>query len=208
VYLNLDSLIMKLDRNTWILLGLMTLFTTMRWPGLWPDELKNFSPVYAIFFCAGVYFRGSHAWLVPLTLMFISDLVINRFYYGQMGYNLMGSYMVMNYVLLLLLCLIGWALRKQAKLAWLIGGGLVGSVVFYTVSNILAWSGNPAYAKTWIGLVQAFTTGEPSVYPPAWMFLRNTAVSGAFFTATIVLAIKYWGVPKTVNSQAKANLTL
>ena len=188
---------MKLDRNTWILLGLITLFTAMRWPGLWPDELKNFSPIYAIFFCAGVYLRGSRAWLVPVTLMFISDLIINRFYYGQMGYDLVGSYMALNYMLLLLLCLIGWALRNQSRPAWLIGGSLAGSLVFYTVSNILAWFGNPAYFKTWAGLVQAFTTGEPGVYPPAWMFFSNTAISSVLFTVVIVYAIKYYNVHQT-----------
>ena len=112
-------------------MGIMALFAAMRWPGLWPDEFKNFSPVYAIFFCAGVYFKGTRAWLVPVTLMFISDLTINYLYYGQMGYNLVGSYMAHNYALLSLLCLFGWTLRNKEKPAWLIGGGLVGSCIFY-----------------------------------------------------------------------------
>ena len=37
------------------LLGLMVLFTAMRWPGLLPS---NFSPVYAICFCAVLYLNG------------------------------------------------------------------------------------------------------------------------------------------------------
>ena len=122
---------MKPDRNTWILIGIMALFAAMRWPGLWPDEFKNFSPVYAIFFCAGVYFKGTRAWLLPVTLMFISDLTINYLYYGQMGYNLVGGYMAHNYALLSLLCLFGWTLRNKEKPAWLIGGGVVGSCIFY-----------------------------------------------------------------------------
>ncbi len=187
---------MKPNCNTWILLGLMALFTTLRWPGLWPDELKNFSPVYAIFFCAGVYFRGTRAWLVPVTFMFLSDLAINHLYYGQMGYNLVGSYMAHNYALLMLLCLFGWAIRKKEKPVWLIGSSFVGASIFYLTSNTLAWLGDLAYPKTLAGLVQAFTTGVPGIYPPAWMFFTNTAISGALFTAVIVYAIKYYGAPQ------------
>ncbi len=202
---------MKPDRNTWILLGIMALFTAMRWPGLWPDELKNFSPVYAIFFCAGVYFRGTRAWLVPVTLMFLSDLAINHLYYGQMGYNLVGSYMAHNYALLMLLCLFGWAVRKKEKPAWLIGGGFVGSCIFYLASNTLAWLGDPAYPKTLVGLIQAFTTGVPGIYPPAWMFFTNTAISSALFTALIVYAIRYYsrtrltGAPTETKSASSQN---
>ncbi len=192
-------------------MGIMALFTAMRWPGLWPDELKNFSPVYAIFFCAGVYFRGTRAWLVPVTLMFLSDLAINHLYYGQMGYNLVGSYMAHNYALLMLLCLFGWAVRKKEKPAWLIGGGFVGSCIFYLASNTLAWLGDPAYPKTLVGLIQAFTTGVPGIYPPAWMFFTNTAISSALFTALIVYAIRYYsrtrltGAPTETKSASSQN---
>ena len=195
--------------NMPLLLGLMVLFTAMRWPGLWPDELKNFSPVYAIFFCAGVYFRGSCAWLVPVTLMFISDLAINHLYYGQMGYNLVGSYMAHNYALLMLLFVFGWAVRKKEKPAWLIGGGFVGSCIFYLASNTLAWLGDLAYLKTLAGLVQAFTTGVPGIYPPAWMFFSNTVISGTLFTAIIVYAIKYYGAPQaTAQTEEKFTVKL
>ena len=58
------------------------------------------------------------------------------------------------------------------------------------MSNALAWLSNPIYAKSWVGLVQSFTTGEPG-FPPPIMFLRNTALSGALFTAVIVFAVRY-----------------
>ena len=64
------------------LLGLMVLFTAMRWPGLLPS---NFSPVYAICFCAGLYLSGWRAWAVPLGLLFVSDVVMNYFVYRPMG---------------------------------------------------------------------------------------------------------------------------
>ena len=75
---------MNNQRNLGLLLVLMVIFTAMRWPGLLP---WNFSPVYAICFCAGVYFKGWRAWLLPVGLMFISDVAMNYFHYRPMGFS-------------------------------------------------------------------------------------------------------------------------
>jgi len=183
---------MKQDRNLWILLGLMALFTAMRWPGLLPS---NFSPVYAIFFCGGVYFKGSRTWLLPVGLMFLSDLVINHFYYRPLGYSVFGGYMILNYQLLLLLILTGHVMTDRARPGVLIGAGALGAAGFFVVSNAVSWLMDPFYSKTMGGLLQAFTTGKPGL-PPTWMFFRNAVASGALFTGMIVFAVQYFGVPR------------
>ena len=182
--------------KTWILLGLMALFTAMRWPGLWPDTLKGFSPVYAIFFCAGLYFRGWQVWVIPVGLMFISDLVINHWFYSV---PLMGGYMLANYAMWLGIGLVGWLLRNERRTALLVGGGALGAGAFFMVTNSIAWLANPVYAKTWAGLVQSFTTGELG-YPPPIVFLKNTIASGALFTLAIVAAVNYARAKETANS--------
>lgn len=181
---------MKQDRNGWIVLGLMVLFVAIRWPELLPS---NFSPVYAIFFCAGVYFKGARAWLLPVGLMFVSDLVINHFYYRPLGYSAFGFYMILNYELLLLMVLAGQVMTDRARPAALIGAGALGAVGFFAVSNAVTWLMDPFYSKSMAGLVQAFTTGKPGL-PPTWMFFRNAVVSGALFTGMIVFAVQYFGV--------------
>jgi hypothetical protein len=59
----------------------------------------------------------------------------------------------------------------------------------------------PNYAKSWVGLVQSFTTGEPG-FPPPIMFLRNTALSGALLTAVIVFAVRYARANENAESEA------
>ena len=115
---------MKRHRNTWILLGLMALFTALRWPGLLPP---NFSPVYAICFCAGVYFKGWRAWLIPVAFMFVSDVLMNYFHWRGLGFSTFTSHMWMTYALYLGLAAMGWAITDKARPATLILGGALGA---------------------------------------------------------------------------------
>ena len=186
--------------NMPLLLGLMALFTAMRWPGLLP---WNFSPVYAICFCAGVYFKGWRAWLVPVGFMFVSDVLMNFFHYRPMGFSVFTPHMYGTYALYLGLAALGWGISERARPVTLIVGSALGACGFFFVSNALAWLSNPIYAKSWVGLVQSFTTGEPG-FPPPVMFLRNTALSGALFTAVIVLAVRY--ARANENAEAESQL--
>ena len=178
---------MKGNKHIYWLLGLMVIFTLMRWPGLLP---WNFSPVYAICFCAGVYFKGVRSWIVPVALIFVSDVVMNYFHWRLQGFSVFNPGMLANYILYLGLITLGWLITEKRSSAILVSGGLLGACGFFFAANIIAWMGNPIYAKTWAGLVQSFTVGQTG-FPPPIMFLKNTALSGAFFTAIIVYAMKY-----------------
>lgn len=188
--------------NMPLLLGLMALFTAMRWPGLLP---WNFSPVYAICFCAGVYFKGWRAWLVPVGFMFVSDVLMNYFHYRPMGFSVFTPHMYGTYALYLGLAALGWGISERARPVTLIVGSALGACGFFFVSNALAWLSNPIYAKSWVGLVQSFTTGEPG-FPPPIMFLRNTALSGALFTAVIVFAVRYARANETAEAESQLKI--
>ena len=60
---------MKEKSNVWLAVALMLLLALTRWPGLLPS---NFSAVYAMAFCTGLYFRGRHEWLLPLGTMVLN----------------------------------------------------------------------------------------------------------------------------------------
>ena len=178
---------MKGNKHISWLLGLMVLFTFMRWPGLLP---WNFSPVYAICFCAGVYFKGVRAWLIPLALLFVSDVLMNYFHWRMQGFSILSLGMLANYVFYICLIGLGWLITDKRSAPILVSGGMLGACGFFFMSNLMAWMGNPVYAKTWAGLMQSFTVGQAG-FPPPIMFLKNTVLSGAFFTAIIVCAMRY-----------------
>ncbi len=176
----------------WLPILLLALFAVARWPGLLPP---NFSAVYALAFCAGVYFPGRLAWWLPMSVLLFTDLVLNLGYYHAPA---LSGYMALNYVAYAVL--IGMGRRFSAyRGSWLklLGGGLLGAILFYLITNTAAWF-NPApgpfpqepYPKTWFGWIQALTIGSPP-WPPTWTFFRNTLLSGGLFTGLFVGAMKW-----------------
>jgi len=164
---------------------LLALLALSRWPGLLPP---NFSPVYALAFCSGVYLPGRLAWWVPMTALLASDVCLN-FHYGV---SPVSGYMALNYVAYALLVVLGRRFSARSSWLHLLGGGLLGAILFYLITNTAAWF-NPApgpfaqlpYPKTVLGWLQALTIGL-SPWPPTWTFFRNTLLSGGLFTGLFV----------------------
>jgi hypothetical protein len=177
---------LKEKADKWLAVGLMVAFAITRWPGFFPQEWGSFSAAYAICFCAGVYFSKALAWWVPLLTLFVSDVVMNLFYYKTAPITV---YMLPNYGMYAVLVWLGR--MHSRKSAWwrLVFGGAGGAFLFFAVTNTVAWLQNDHYPKTFDGWLQAMTTGIPG-WPPPWMFLRNTLLSGGLFTGLFAAAMK------------------
>ena len=162
---------------------MMIAFALTRWPGLLPE---NFSAAYALVFCAGVYFPQRLAWWLPLATLFVTDVLMNVFYYVVAP---VSAYMVINYVAYVAIIALGRRFSTRASWIKLVAGGLLGAVLFYFVTNTAAWLQNPAYTKTLAGWIQALTTGIPG-FPPTWMFFWKTLLSSGLFTGLFAAAMK------------------
>ncbi len=162
----------------------IAVFAVSRIPGLMP---ANFSAAYAFAFCAGVYFRGAMAWWLPLCTMLATDVALNVFYYHVTPF---AFYLLLNYAIFAALIGLGKWFGHRAPFFKLLLGGLLGAVIFYLVTNTLAWLQDPAYAKTIAGWIQALTTGRLDVQPTTWEMFLNTLLSGGLFTALFVAAEK------------------
>lgn len=177
-----------------ILTVLMLLLALTRVPGLAP---WNFSPVYAMAFCAGAYFRGRWQWVLPLAVMLVTDVLLTRYHQGEVA----GSdyftgpallYMLGNYAGYVVLFALGrWLKSSKRNPVGLIGGGVLGALAFYFITNTLSWLLNPfhqpEYTKDLAGWIIALTKGAGG-YPETWTFFRNTLMSGGLFTALFVAA--------------------
>jgi len=173
----LSCLAVREKLNRWLPVVFLALFALSRWPGLFPP---NFTAATALAFCAGVFFRGAAAWWLPLGVMAATDITLNVFYYHVTPF---GSYLLLNYAVYALLIGLGKWFGRRAAFWKLLGGGLLGAVIFYLVTNTLSWLQDPAYAKTIAGWIQALTIGHPDIHPSTWEFFRNTLMSGGLFTA-------------------------
>jgi hypothetical protein len=174
----------KAKSNLWLSIALMIVFAVSRWPGMLP---LNFSAAYALAFCAGVYFPRRLACWLPLGVMLVTDILVNLFYYHVTA---VGSYMLVNYLSYAAITCLGRLFSAKSSWLRLVGGGLLGAVLFYLITNTLSWLQLPGYSKTLAGWIQALTTGLPG-YPPTWTFLVNSLLSGGLFTGLFAAAMKF-----------------
>ena len=145
--------------------------------------LANFAPLAAVALCGAVYFPPKLKFTVPLGALFISDLFLNYHY----GVSLVQMEMIGHYLGFALVGLIGLVLQNRASFKTLLPASLVGSTIFYLITNIFSWLSDPGYVKTAAGLIQSLTVGLPEYSStPTWMFFRNTILSDLFFTLLFV----------------------
>ncbi|MBC8003433.1 MAG: hypothetical protein H7X97_12670 [Opitutaceae bacterium] len=177
-------------RNVWLPVLLMIVFAISRWPGLMPP---NFSAAYALMFCAGVFFRNRLGWWVPLSIMVITDVALNFFYYRPRGWGGFQIYQLMNYTAYAAMFWLGRRFNPSDSSLTLIAGGVMGGIFFYLITNTAAWFLNPfennEYAHDWKSWLIALTAGT-SKWPGTWEFFRNTLTSAGLFAALFVAAMK------------------
>lgn len=173
----------------WLPVLLMAAFALSRWPGLLP---WNFSAFYALAFCGGVFLPRRLAWWLPLVTLAVTDVFLN-FYHQSQGYDAWQVYQLFNYVAAVVLIWLGTRFDPRAAMWKLVGGGFLGAVLFYLITNTASWLfnpfNNPEYVKTFGGWVLALTKGTAG-YPETWQFFRNTFLSGGLFTALFAGAMR------------------
>jgi len=181
----------------------IAVFAFSRIPGLMP---LNFSVAYAFAFCAGVYFRGATTWWLPLGVMVATDIGLN-FYYASHGISVWDlpnlENLAFNYVAYAVLIFLGSRFKPQLSLLKLVGGGLLGEILFYLITNTASWLfnpfHNPEYTKNLAGWIIALTKGTGG-WPTTFEFFRNTLLSGGLFTALFAATEKL-----TAESPAEKN---
>lgn len=175
----------KEKSNVWLAVVLMAVFALTRWPGVLPE---NFSAAYALAFCCGVFLPRALAWWLPLGTLLLTNILLNVLHYGA---PLWDWYFLVTTGFFAVLVGLGRLFRPESAWWKLVGGGLLGALVFYVVSNTAAWLYEPTqpYAKTLQGWLQALTVGTTG-WPETWKFFRNTLLSGGLFTGLFVGAMR------------------
>jgi hypothetical protein len=130
----------------------------------------NFSPIFAIALFGGTYLADRRlAILIPLTALFISDLLIG--FYSPVV-------MISVYAGLILTGILGLWLRNHKSVLNVLCTALAGGILFYLISNLGVWL-NPVsgYSKDLAGLIQCYVLALP--------FLKNTLASNLLYSAVL-----------------------
>ncbi len=146
----------------------------------------NFAPLAALFFCSALFLPKNWALVVPFAALLVSDLILNHHY----GVALLSAGDLIRYAAFGAVLAIGFGVKKAGGgWAWIVGGTVGSSVLFYLVTNTASWFVSAAYAKTLAGWAQALTLGTPG-FPPTLLFFRNSLISDLLFTGLFVLCWK------------------
>ena len=122
----------------------------------YPYVLSNFNPVGAIALFGGAYFTDKwKAYLMPLLVLFISDIFLNHFYSGK--WELMDQSSIMVYVFFTVMVFIG-SLIKKVNFLSVFAGSLLGVVLHWLLTDLPI--GN-LYPHTLIGYMQSLAAAIP-----------------------------------------------
>jgi hypothetical protein len=128
----------------------------------------NVTPVAAMALFGGWYFTKKYFVVIPLLAMLVSDAFIG-FYDWRLT--------AVVYVGIALTFFIGWFLKKQANWRKVIAGTLLGSIIFFMITNFAVWALYQWYPHTWAGLINCFTLALP--------FFKNSLVGDLFYSVML-----------------------
>ena len=170
----------------------MLVFAASRWHtvdqegNLEPLLPYNLSAAHALLFCAAFWLPGCLGWVLPMATIIVTDLLLNSFVYNEP--LLLQSSIPIWISLGIFVVLAKW-LAKRRSYSRVFLGTFIGTLLFYLVSNTMAWFGNPAYVKSFAGWIQALTVGLPG-FPPTWFFGLKSLLGTSLFTGLFAGAMK------------------
>jgi len=138
----------------------------------------NAAPIAALGLFGGANLQKKHALLVPLAVMFISDLFL--------GFH---SLILWVYGSFLLIGLIGMWLKDKKTVGNVAAASLFASILFYLTTNFGVWLEGKLYPPTLNGLTRCYYMALP--------FFRNTIVGDLIYTGV------FFGAYELANLTAK-----
>ncbi|MBT7928725.1 hypothetical protein HN682_02235 [Candidatus Peregrinibacteria bacterium] len=129
----------------------------------------NFAPIAAIALFGGLYLNKKIAFVLPIAAMLVSDLFIG-FYSWKM--------MAAVYLSFILMVGIGLLVKRNKKFSTILGGTLLGSLLFFLITNAAVWIFGTMYPHTIAGLITSYTMAIP--------FFKNTLMGNIFFVGVLI----------------------
>ena len=126
-------------------------------------HVPNVSPIAALALFSGALIPSWRGFVLPILSMVFSDIFL--------GFHPTIPFVYGSFILIF--C-IGYFLRKKISILNVGFGSLVGSIIFYIITNFGVWATSSMYEKNVNGLVHSYVMGLP--------FFRNTIVGDIFFT--------------------------
>jgi hypothetical protein len=126
----------------------------------------NFVPITALALFGAVYFDKKYAFILPVGALLLSDIFLG--FYDGMAW-VYGSFVLIGFL--------GFWLKTHKSILAVAGTTLVGSVLFFVVTNFGVWMSGILYMPNFTGLIQCYTAAIP--------FFRNSLIGDGFYVAVL-----------------------
>lgn len=151
-----------MKKNILILIAIVAIGILGRMlPHVW-----NTTPVLAAIIFASTYLGRKYSALTLILIMGVSDSLL-----GAYQWQVMASV----YVSLFVSCFAGAIIRKHKNIITMIGMPILGSILFYIVTNWAVWQFSPLYSHTFQGLIDSYVMALP--------FFKNSLVGDIIYSA-------------------------
>jgi len=127
-------------------------------------HIPNFEAVTAVALLSGIFFKGIYSALIPLSVVFFSDL-----YFGN------SQVYLFTWSAFILIGLFGNILNRNSKdyIFKVMGSGILSVIFFYIWTNFGWWLTSHMYPMSFQGLAQCYVMAIP--------FLKNQLLSVLLF---------------------------
>ncbi len=164
---------------------------------LFPNVMPpNVSPLASIALFGSTFFGRKYlAILVPLIVLFLSDLFLNNIVYSAYyeGFTIFSPNSILVYLAFLLIALIGFGVLKKVTGTRVLGGTILATITFFLITNFGSWLYLPNYSKDLTGLFQSYVAGLP--------FLQNSLLGNLFYSGV------FFGLYQVVNARNTSKAT-
>ena len=134
----------------------------------------NVTPLMGVAIFSGFYLRSKYAWILPLLLLFVSDIFIGFYLF---------PIMIAVYLSFAASGLIGRYAIKRPRSLSIVGATLGSSILSYVVTNLAVWLFAGNYPLNWQGLSQCYLMALP--------YFRNSLI-GNFGYVLLFFALYEW----------------
>ena len=154
-----------------VVLSVIAVAAVLRLLPHWP----NFTPIAAMALFGGTYItKKQWAFVIPISAMFLSDIVI--------GFHANIPAVYLSFAITVV---IGMAIRRMINPGSVLLAAVASSVIFFLVTNFSAWLASPFYPQTFTGLLECYGAGLIFFRDQAngFSFLLNEILGTTFFGA-------------------------
>ena len=140
-------------------------------------HIPNFTPIGAIALFGAAYFKNRfNAFLIPISSLFISDLIINNLFLSNYfeKFTLVYSGFLWQYSSFILIILIGIFSLRKFNFKKLLISTIASSLVFFIITNFGVWVSGSMYSKDLFGLMSCYTLAIP--------FYKGTLLGFLFYS--------------------------